>query len=65
MGMQPAGNNRERLPNPPMVEMENLATATECTGLIPAAVETEDQAEDYARMMAVHPTKPNQYAHPK
>lgn len=63
--MQPAVNNRDPLSNPPMVEMENLATATECTGLIPAAVETEDQAEDYAQMMAVHPIKPNQYTNPK
>lgn len=62
--MQPSDNKQDRLPNPPLADMEVLATATECTGLIPAAVENQEEAETYARMMAVHPTKPNPYAHP-
>jgi hypothetical protein len=43
----------------PIREIEELASCTECTGLIPAGVPTEEEAEDYARLYGVHPIKPN------
>ena len=45
------------LPNPPITEVENLSSATECTGLIPSAVTNSNEAEDYARLYAIHQQK--------
>ena len=42
------------LPNPPITEVENLSSATECTGLIPSAVTNSNEAEHYARLYAIH-----------
>ncbi|MBQ2699535.1 MAG: hypothetical protein IJF65_00080 [Clostridia bacterium] len=44
----------------PFYDIENIASATECTGLIPAQVEDEEQVENYARLYAVHPVKPRE-----
>ena len=38
-------------------DVEELASATECTGLIPAAIQTQDEAEDYSRLYAIHVQK--------
>ena len=38
-------------------DVEQLASATECTGLVPAAIQTPDEAEDYARLYAIHEQK--------
>lgn len=48
---------RPELPNPPITEAENLSSATECTGLIPAAVTDPGEAEHYARLYAIHQQK--------
>ncbi len=48
---------RTELPNPPITEVENLSSATECTGLIPAAVTDPSEAEHYARLYAIHQQK--------
>ena len=45
------------LPNPPIAEVENLSSATECTGLIPSAVMNPSEAEHYARLYAIHQQK--------
>ena len=45
------------LPNPPIAEVENLSSATECTGLIPSAVRDPSEAEHYARLYAIHQQK--------
>lgn len=47
----------ERKPDP-FYNIENIASATECTGLMPAQVENEEEAENYAELYAVHPVKP-------
>jgi len=39
-------------------EVEDLASATECTGLIPAGVQTKAEAENYAELYAIHEQKP-------
>lgn len=49
----------ETIVSPPIRDVEDLASCTECTGLIPAGVPTEDEAEDYARLYAIHPIKAN------
>lgn len=45
------------IPNPPPVEVNELASATECTGLIPAAVQTPEEAQSYTRMYAINRQK--------
>ena len=40
--------------NPPVPEVAELASATECTGLIPSAVRTPGQAHSYAELYAIH-----------
>ncbi len=49
----------DTITTPPIRDIEDLASATECTGLIPAGVPSEDEAEEYARLYGVHPIKPN------
>lgn len=44
--------------NPPVPEVAELASATECTGLIPSAVRTPGQAHSYAELYAIHEQKP-------
>lgn len=44
---------------PPERDIEELASFTECTGLIPAGVPTDEEAEDYARLYGIHPIKAN------
>ena len=44
---------------PPEREIEELASFTECTGLIPAGVPTEEEAQTLAGLYGVHPIKPN------
>ena len=44
--------------NPPAPEVAELASATECTGLIPSAVRTPGQARSYADLYAIHEQKP-------
>jgi hypothetical protein len=43
---------------PPVIEVENLASATECTGLVPAGLQTEEEGENYAELYAIHKQKP-------
>lgn len=42
----------------PIYDIEKVASTTDCTGLIPAAVDDESQAEAYASLYAIHPVKP-------
>lgn len=44
--------------NPLEWDVEKLASATECTGLVPAAIQTLEEAEDYSRLYAIHLQKP-------
>lgn len=43
---------------PLMVDVEQLASATECTGLVPAAIQTPQEGQDYAELYAIHQQKP-------
>ena len=43
--------------NPPILGIEKLASATECTGLTPAAIQTPGQAENYTELYAIHEQK--------
>lgn len=45
------------IPNPPPVDVNDLASATECTGLIPAAVQTPEEAQNYTRMYVINRQK--------
>lgn len=56
--MKPIENTSESLVNPPIREVEELASATECTGLAPAAIQTPSEAESYAQLYAIHMQKP-------
>ena len=42
----------------PVREVEDLASATECTGLTPAAIQSPEEAENYAELYAIHEQKP-------
>lgn len=48
--------------NPPIMDLENLSSATECTGLTPSAVMSQTEAEDYARLYAIHEQQKNTLA---
>ena len=49
---------RERNPSDPLVwDVEELASATECTGLVPSAIQTPEEADDYSRLYAIHQQK--------
>lgn len=45
--------------NPPAVEAENLSSATECTGLTPAAILSESEAAAYAQLYHLPTLKKN------
>lgn len=49
---------KEKRPDPVVQEVENLASATECTGLVPAAVQTPEEGSSYAQLYAIHEQKP-------
>ncbi|MBE5786132.1 MAG: hypothetical protein E7324_01165 [Clostridiales bacterium] len=38
----------------PVFDVQQAASATECTGLMPAQVENADQGENLARLQAIH-----------
>ena len=38
----------------PFYNQETTVSATECTGLIPAGIDTEEEAENYADHYSVH-----------
>ena len=42
----------------PIEDVENLASTTECTGLTPAGVQSEEEGETYAELYAIHQQKP-------
>ena len=50
--------DRQTPANPPVPDVMELASATECTGLIPSAVRTSGQARSYAELYAIHEQKP-------
>ncbi len=55
--MQRPRASKAPISNPPPVETNGLASATECTGLTPAAVQTPEEARHYAHMYDIHRQK--------
>ena len=43
----------------PFYEMSKVASATECTGLIPSLPQNEDEDENYASLYATHDQPPS------
>ena len=51
-------NKIPRDPSKPTTwDVEDLASATECTGLVPAAIQTQEEADNYSRLYAIHQQK--------
>ena len=56
--MKSRPENERRKPSDPLEwDVEMLASATECTGLVPSAIHTLEEAEDYASLYAIHEQK--------
>lgn len=51
---QKGGMPMDKHSDDPFYDIENTQSATECTGLMPAAPETADEAEHLSRLMAIH-----------
>ena len=45
--------HHDPIQTPPQRDIQELASFTECTGLIPAGVPTDEEAEDYARLYGI------------
>ena len=39
----------------PIFQAQEVSSATECTGLMPAQIETEDEGRNLAEMQVIHP----------
>mgnify|MGYP006970898453 CR=1 FL=1 len=50
-----------RIKDDPFYNLSRIASANECTGLTPNAVEDDQQAESYASLYAVHRQKPTHF----
>lgn len=48
---------RHTMDNDSFVDVEKIPSATECTGLMPTMVETDDEAENLCRLEGIHPIK--------
>jgi len=49
---------KRALTNPPVSDIHKVAASTECTGLIPSAVESEEEAENYQQLYGIHKQRP-------
>ncbi len=52
------GNWKEKYQNPPPLDVDEVAAASECTGLIPSAVETEAEGSAYQTLYGIPRQKP-------
>ena len=48
----------EPITTPPVRDIEDLASFTECTGILPAQIETAEQGEDISQLESIHPIQP-------
>lgn len=48
---------KEEMVCPAVEDAEQLASATGCTGLVPAPIQTPEEAENYAELYAIHEQK--------
>ena len=42
----------------PFFDLDQVASATECTGILAAQVQTEDEAESISALEGIHPIQP-------
>ena len=52
-------SEKEQVNHAPICDVEDLASATECTGLTPAAVQSPEEGETYAELYAIHQLRPS------
>lgn len=45
---------RPRVPADPFFDVENVVSANECTGLMPAQVEAPEQGEELSELESIH-----------
>ena len=56
--MKNGEKRKSRNPSDPLVwNVENLASASECTGLVPSAILTIEEAENYSQLYPIHQQK--------
>ena len=46
------------VPDDPLFNIQQAASMTECTGILPAQVQTEDEGENIAALESIHPIRP-------
>ncbi len=56
--MEQQGKPNKVYPNPPIFDVEKVAAASECTGLVPSAVGSEAEGSTYADLYGIHIQKP-------
>ncbi len=49
---------RKNLSRDPIFDIEQVASATECTGILPAQIETAEQGESISRLQSIHTIAP-------
>jgi len=42
----------------PLFDVTQVASFTECTGILPAQIETAEQGEDISQLESIHPIQP-------
>lgn len=42
----------------PVFDVENVVSATECTGLLPAQIQSAEEGEDISSLEGIHPIHP-------
>ena len=56
--MSGPGKKRGAKTPDPLFDVEQAASATECTGLMPAQIQTAEQGENLAELESIHRIKP-------
>ena len=50
--------NRRESPPDPLFDVEQVASATECTGLMPAQIQSDEQGEALSELESIHRIHP-------
>jgi len=51
---KPAGKQRHNPSRDPVFQVSDVASATECTGLMPAQIQYDEQGEQLAGLQGIH-----------
>ena len=54
----PPRNGAPKPKDDPLFDIRQAASMTECTGILPAQIQTEEEAENIAALGGVHPVRP-------